>query len=177
MLLWAGIQAYATYLPAFTDKTGLTMADSNKELNSLIEKDHEALQHAMKELEVAFDDNPSPVDFLNWKLQRLWQLRDFNNQIQKHFDLEENDGYNEELIRIAPHLFGQIEHLEEDHLKISTDLNHIIQVLKQVDRVESAKIDRVKVRVKRLVRYIHEHEDAELRINQDAYYQDIGGGD
>ena len=120
---------------------------------------------------------PEATSFKSWKIELLWQLRDFHNQLQKHFDLEESGGFNEELARLAPHLVSKVEHLEEEHLKIISDLNHILGVLKGIEHVGSSKIDRVKCRVEGLVSFIRAHETAEHDVIQEAYYQDYGVGD
>ena len=153
------------------------MSELKTDLNDRIESDHQALHGTMKELEKTFSVVPKPAEFANWKLDLLWQLRDFNNQLQKHFDLEESTDYNIEISRVAPHLLRRIEHLEEDHLKIISDLSHILGVLKRIDHIESGNIERVKARVDGLISFLRKHEAAEREVMQEAYYQDYGGGD
>jgi hypothetical protein len=153
------------------------MSDVHKEMAIQIENDHKALHASLDALSTAFDKMPADDAFFGWKLKMLWQLRDFHNQLQKHFDLEEHGGYNAELTRMAPQLLPQIEHLEEDHLKISSDLCHIVDVLKGIYRVDSAKMSRVGDRTKELIQFIRDHEAAEHAIIQEAYYQDYGVGD
>lgn len=145
-------------------------------MNQLVESDHKALLKALSDLETAFE-HPDTEMFGEWKLERLWQLRDFLNQLQKHFDLEETGGFNEKMSRTAPHLVAQIEHLEEDHLKITSDLTHIIDVLKGVYQPDSPKLQRVHSRVQDLVQFIRVHEAAETDIIQEAFYQELGAGD
>ena len=153
------------------------MTDSNAEMNHLIETDHKELLASLDKLEVAFDEIPDHSKFMNWKVSRLWQLRDFYNQLQKHFDLEEHGGYNEKLARQAPHLISKVEHLEEEHRKITSDLNHILNVMKGIDHAGSAKIERVKCRVENLITFVRKHEATENGVIQEAYYQDYGIGD
>lgn len=145
-------------------------------MNELVDSDHKALLSALTDLETAFDE-PDIAHFGEWKLERLWQLRDFLNQLQKHFDLEETGGFNEKMARTAPHLCARIEHLEEDHLKITSDLNHIIDVMKGIYASDSPKLQRVRSRVLDLVTFIREHEAAETDVIQEAFYQEIGMGD
>lgn len=113
-------------------------------MNQRIENDHKALHSALKHIDVAFDEVPDFATFKDWKIELLWLLRDFLNQLQKHFDLEESGGFNDELSRIAPHLLAQVEHLEEEHLKIVSDLTHILDILKTVNRPDSGKMERVR---------------------------------
>ncbi|NQV72144.1 hypothetical protein HQ496_03400 [bacterium] len=147
------------------------------DLGAQIENEHKALHVSLNQLDTAFDVLPGPDDFKNWKLGLLWQLRDFQNQLQKHFDLEESGGFTSDMTKIAPHLVSKIEDLEEDHLKIISDLTHILDVLKSIQHAESAKIDRVKCRMEGLLSFIRNHESAENAIIQEAYFQDMGVGD
>jgi len=146
-------------------------------MNDLVENDHRALLKALADLDNAFSELPEMSGFNQWKLERLWQLRDFLNQLQKHFDLEEAGGFNEELTRSAPQLASRIAGLEEDHLKITSDLNHILDVLKPVPNIESPRIERVKVRLAELIAFIRRHEAEETDLIQEALYQDFGVGD
>ena len=147
------------------------------DLGAQIENEHKALHISLNQLDTAFDELPVSENFQNWKLGLLWQLRDFQNQLQKHFDLEESGGFTADMTRVAPHLVSKIEDLEEDHLKIISDLIHILDVLKSISRADSAKIDRVKCRVEGLLSFIRKHETAENAIIQEAYFQDMGVGD
>ena len=153
------------------------MSEYNTEMNHRIESDHRELLNTLDELDAAFAILPEASDFINWKLEMMWKLRDFHNQLQKHFDVEEHGGYNEKLARQAPHLIPRIEHLEEDHLKITSDLNHILEVVKSIDHVQSAKIERAKCRLEDLIKFIRKHEDAENEVIQEVYFQDYGIGD
>ena len=148
-----------------------------KSMSQRIENDHKALHKALNQIDNAFEEIPDTTTFKTWKIELLWQLRDFLNQLQKHFDLEESGGFNEELSRIAPQLLSKVEHLEEEHLKIVSDLTHILGVLKAVHHPDSGKLERVQHRVEALTAFIRAHEAAEHAIIQEAYFQDYGVGD
>lgn len=153
------------------------MKKVDKDLARRVEEDHRNLHTSLDSLDGVFEKHCEKGGFAVWKLDLLWQLRDFQNQLQKHFDLEEDGGYNADLIRLAPHLAPQIGNLEEDHRKIISDLNHILDVLKSVVDGESPTLARVQERVEGLVIFIREHESKEHAIIQEAYYQDYGVGD
>lgn len=153
------------------------MSDSVHKLASQIEHDHQELQSWISEIGTVFSKRSEAEDFVSWKIDLLWKLRDFQNQLQKHFDLEEDGGYNTDLIQIAPHLSTQVAHLEEDHRKIISDLNHILDNVKRIESDRSPIVLRLKDRVEALLAFITEHESKENAIIQEAYYQDYGVGD
>ena len=153
------------------------MNKSDSDLAQRIDKDHEELLIALSRLETYFEAEIEPEGFVGWKLDLLGRLRDFENQLQKHFDLEEDGGYNADLIRIAPHLAPGIARLEEDHRKIISDLDHVLDNVKRIESVYSPVISRIKVRIDALLAFIRAHESEEDAIIQEAYYQDYGVGD
>ncbi len=153
------------------------MKQSDRDLANRIERDHQELRASIDQLSTLFDAKIDAEGFIGWKLDLLWQLRDFQNQLQKHFDLEEDGGYNADLIRIAPHLASQVAHLEEDHRKIISDLSHILDNIKRIEGERSPMLLRVKDRVASLLTFIREHESEENAIIQEAYYQEYGVGD
>jgi hypothetical protein len=130
----------------------------------------------LNQLSPVFDELPEEENFHSWKLNFLWQLRDFGNQLKKHFDLEEFGGYNAELVKLASHLLPKIETIEEEHLKISSDIEHILDVFKGIQRVNSAKLHRVGGKVSDLIHFIRDHEATEHASIQEAYYQDYSVG-
>jgi len=153
------------------------MNKSDKDLANRVDQEHEELRDAIDRLSTLFDRKVESDGFVGWKLDLLWQLRDFENQLQKHFDLEEDGGYNADLVRIAPHLAPSIAHLEEDHRKIISDLDHILDTVKSVENETSPMLPRARKRIDALLSFIREHEAEENAIIQEAYYQDYGVGD
>ena len=79
--------------------------------------------------------------------------------------------------RMAPHLCARIDQLEEDHRKISSDLNHIIDVMKATRQADTAKLERIQKRVADLIQFIRSHEAAETDVIQEAFDQEMGLGD
>ena len=153
------------------------MDKSDQELANQVGREHEALRDTMERLGTLFDRKIDPDGFVGWKLDLLRQLRDFENQLQKHFDLEEHGGYNAELIRIAPQLASRIAHLEEDHRKIVSDLDHVLDIVKSIENESSPMLPRVKDRIDTLLTLTRQHESQENAVVQDAYYQEYGAGD
>lgn len=151
--------------------------DSPKTVASVVEHDHEVLHRTMHEL-LELVDAPVPTDrFADWKLDLLWRLRDFQNNLQKHFDLEEESAYKSELLRLAPQFANQIDHLEIDHRRFIADMAEILDHLKAMQRPDAPQIESVRSGFKTLVEQLEEHEGEERTLIQDVFYQDYGVGD
>jgi len=148
-----------------------------KTVASMVEHDHEVLHASMHEL-AGLIGAPVPADrFADWKLDLLWRLRDFQNNLQKHFDLEEESSYKSELLRMAPQFAHQIDGLEVEHRKFIADLTAILDHLKSMQRPDSPAIEAVRTGFAALVAGLEEHEGEERTLIQDVFYQDYGVGD
>ena len=148
-----------------------------KTVASMVEHDHEVLHRTMHEL-LELIAEPVPADrFADWKLDVLWRLRDFQNNLQKHFDLEEESAYKAELLRLAPQFANQIDDLEVDHRQFIADMVSILDHLKAMQRPDSPEIEAVRTGFRALVEHLEEHEGQERTLIQDVFYQDYGVGD
>lgn len=153
--------------------------DANKPrtVASMVERDHEMLHASMHEL-AGLVAAPVPTDgFADWKLDLLWRLRDFQNNLQKHFDLEEESAYKSELLRLAPQVSPKLDHLEDEHRRFIIDLTNVLDHLKGMQRSDSPGIQAVRSGFAAIVLGLEEHEGEERTLIQDVFYQDYGVGD
>ncbi len=153
------------------------MYNQEEDIAARIDEDHKQLRACMEALVAELEGEIDPDKFLQWKLDFLLRLRDFQNQLQKHFDLEEEGGYMQDVMHLAPQFAFRLENLQEDHRKIIADLNHIISVLKGIDHLSPTQIARIRQRIYELLELFKKHEAAENCLIQDIYMQDYGRGD
>lgn len=153
------------------------MTELEATLASRIEEEHLLLKQCMHELLAELETEPTDTGFREWKLHFLWRLRDFQNQLLKHFDLEEEREFIDEVLRVAPHYAGRIERLEENHRRILTDLEQAITMLKGIEQAASTRLTRMRARIHGLLAAFEAHEKEEMRLMQDVYFQDYGVGD
>lgn len=156
------------------------MADEAKKprtVASMVERDHELLHAGMHNLAGAIAAPVPGEGFAAWKLDLLWKLRDFQNQLQKHFDLEEESAFKSELLRLAPQVAGQLDHLEDEHRRFMRDLTSVLDYLKSMERSDSPAIQAVRSGFAAIVLGLEEHEGEERTLIQDVFYQDYGVGD
>lgn len=142
-----------------------------------VEKDHQHLKRDMDQLTKEVSAKISEEQFPEWKLEFTWQLRDFKNQLLKHFELEEEGGFNEELIHAAPEHHNRVRQLEDEHKQIISTLEKIVADLKQMDPTSFHEAPAIRERVLNLLKLLRAHEAAERQLIQDAYLQDFGAAD
>jgi hypothetical protein len=147
-------------------------------LTARIEADHRRINQTLTVFAAEAARSDTPADFAEWKLDLLAKLRDFHNDLLKHFDLEEAaGGLAEELLRIAPQRANEIKRTMADHRRIATLLANLIADLKRTEQATAGRITRLRERIQVLLDVIKAHETAEGALLQEAYFQDYGAGD
>lgn len=68
-----------------------------------VEKERVLLNKAFREIKLTIMQKITAEEFQHWRLEFLWQLRDFKNSLPKHFDLDEEGGFMRDILKVAPH--------------------------------------------------------------------------
>ena len=150
------------------------MQKKMSEVAARVEAEHESLKRTMSTLENEIKQEISSEDFSVWKLEFMGKLRDFQSSLLKHFDLEEEGDFMEEILSIAPQFRDRIERLEEEHTEIISDLNGILADLKKFSDRDFPQLVGIRKRVGEIFTTLHSHEAAERELMQDVYLQDHG---
>ena len=153
------------------------MAKKSSDLAKQIQKEHEDLKREMNSLQKEIEKDISPGNFNKWRLDFLWKLRDFKNEMLKHFDLEELSDFPNDLLNLAPHYMRRFEDIKSDHQKIIIDLEEILQELKSMDEKNLSTLNNTRQKIFDLISFIHTHEAAERELLEDTYLQDYGAKD
>lgn len=144
------------------------------DIASQIEKEHECIKRDMGDIKMAVMEKVSLKNFPDWRLEFIWRLRDFKTHLLKHFDLEEEGGFMNEILSEAPETVNQIKKLEAEHSQIVSELDDILADLKEMHEKEIPKLEDIRNRVTQLMSTIRNHETAENNLIQKVYYQEYG---
>jgi hemerythrin len=90
-----------------------------------------------------------------------------------HFQLEEENGYLEDLRRRSPHLEHEIEQLRQEHRDLARSLKTVLAAAREGTAAEEA----VRQEVRHWINSVRKHERHENRLVQDAYNVDLGPED
>ncbi len=142
-----------------------------------IDQDHRRLRSALAQLLAVLEEPIPDKNFLEWKLEFLARLRDFQHHLLVHFDLEEEGGFMDTVLRVAPQYARQVDRLLEEHAEIVKDLDRSIKLFKEADCPSSTRLLRVREGVRQLVTTHEAHESVEHELIQNVYNQDLGTGD
>jgi hypothetical protein len=153
------------------------MAKKSSELAKQIQKEHEDLKEEMDSLQKEIKKDISADNFKEWRLNFLWKLRDFKNEMLKHFDLEELSEFPDDLLNLAPHYLKRFDEIKTDHKKIVIDIEEILRNLKSMNEKDLSSFKNIREKIINLISFIHTHEAAERELLEDTYLQDYGAND
>jgi len=140
-----------------------------------VERDHKHLTEQMAKFRLFTRSEPEPEHYSRWRLEFLWQLRDFKNRLLKHFDLEEEGGFMQDVMAVAPHCERQINALKKEHERIPILMDGILMQLKAMREMDSDKLQQIQDRIAEIMGTLREHENQEHKLIQNAYYSEYGG--
>lgn len=139
------------------------------------QRDHEMLNEEMGKLKIIIWQEASDKDFSNWRLDCLWQLRDFRNCLLKHFDLEEEGGFMADVLRVAAHEARKINELKGEHDEMIDLLDEILNNFKELSDKDAARLESIRSQLNELIQMLREHENDENNLLQRTYYREYGG--
>lgn len=150
------------------------MERDKTEVAEKIAKDHESIRRYIGALNLSEMTEVDAKEFFDWKLEFIWQLRDFKNRLLKHFDLEEEGGFMEDIVKVAPHLSRKVSGLKVEHDQILMSLDEILFNLKRMKKKNDTELEQVRFELNDVITSLRDHENEENILMQQAYYLEFG---
>lgn len=150
------------------------MERDKTEVAEKIAKDHESIRRYIGALNLLEMSEVDAKEFFDWKLEFIWQLRDFKNRLLKHFDLEEEGGFMEDIVKVAPHLSRKVSGLKVEHDQILMSLDEILFKLKRMKKKNDTELEQVQFELNDVITSLRDHENEENILMQQAYYREFG---
>lgn len=142
-----------------------------------IEEGHKGLNQKMGGIKLASMKEVSSEDFANWRLEFIWQLRDFKNCLLRHFDLEEDGGFMKDVLSAAPESQPKVNVLKAEHRQFSKSLEKIMDTLKAMHKKDSEKLEQTRIELNEILATLLKHEEEEHRLLQRTYFREYDGAD
>lgn len=139
-----------------------------------IQKEHDCFKRDMNDILDEAAREIRTADFADWRLEFMWRLRDFKNHLLKHFDLEEEGGFIDDVLAEKPEATILVKKLEVEHVQIIAILDRLLDELKLMELHNIARLNNIREDVVELISTIRAHEAAENELIQDVYYQEYG---
>jgi hypothetical protein len=147
------------------------------EIAERIREEHERIKQQMKKINTMINAHVSQEGFPKWRLDFLWLLRDFKNDLHKHFDLEEEGGFMTEVVSLAPQHLNVVRQLEDEHQAMIASMDEILTALKSRAQKDDLKLDNLRRQITDLFGVLEKHEIAEGDLIESTYLQDDGMAD
>ncbi len=148
-----------------------------QEIAAKIKEEHQHIKQEIANVSRVVNKDVAADEFPRWRLDLLWLLRDFQNDMQKHFDLEEEGGFMSDVLQVAPQNMNAVKKLEEEHEQILNDLQQILADLKALSEKDDAKLELIRKNINDLFALLHHHEETEGELIVNTYLQDEGSVD
>jgi phosphoglycerate-specific signal transduction histidine kinase len=106
----------------------------------------------------------------------LRQVRKLRKELDEHFQLEEADGYFDDVVAKAPHLQRESDRLRGQHTEIISAVAKLQQSAGQIGD-DPSQLAAVRRLFKKVSQVFHKHETDEGRLLEDAYCRDTAAAD
>ena len=148
----------------------------SQDIDTKLRQQHEQIKTEIKAISTSLSTDVSEEEFPSWRLDLLWALRDCLNDLQKHFDLEEEGGFLSNVLKIAPQHQRVVKRLAAEHGTVSTRLNEAISAIKTLSLADHQNLRPIREEVESIFGLLREHEAVEGELLLTAYSQDEGAG-
>ena len=140
-------------------------------------KEHQELEQECDRL-LTLSLRPDSDDAVEeWRRALLDELSAFKGQLLSHFHHEEEGGFLLDVLREVPNVERRVQTLRLEHGEMASDLDAILDKLREMDLADREAIESVGRGVRTLVETLRHHEIEEQHLVQRTYYREYGAGD
>jgi len=147
------------------------------DVGAQLKEQHEYVKAEISKISEEISEEVVDAAFPSWRLKLLWQLRDFANNLYKHFDLEEEGGFMREVLDIAPQHQHAVKKLEAEHVTLATSLNQTVAEFKALSLPNHEKLGAIRSQLDKWFHSLRNHESVENELIMNTYLRDEGGND
>jgi hypothetical protein len=105
-------------------------------------------------------------DFALWKIEFIWQLRNFKNRLLRHFDFEEESGFFLNLPVVENRKGSLGKKIHREHRVLIHELERILRNLKKLKNAADPNIESIQSDILILIGEINIHENEEMNLIQ-----------
>jgi hypothetical protein len=109
-------------------------------------------------------------DFTLWKIEFIWQMREFKNDLLKHFDFEEDSGFYNYFSKTQSNGRSYGKKMRTEHKKLMKDLDKILAKLKKIREIRKPELKNMEVDILHLINKISKHENREMGVIDSLYH-------
>lgn len=133
----------------------------------------EEMRQAMIDLESVIS---SPSRAPTWMASMTAGTQRLRAALARHIEaVEAPDGILAEVIETAPHLVSHADQLRQEHGKLATAMNDLLEQLEDASPPDAERVDALRVAALDLLGRLSRHRQKGVDLVYDAFDMDIGG--
>ncbi|MCS6806921.1 MAG: hemerythrin domain-containing protein [Acidobacteriota bacterium] len=139
------------------------------QLNEIL-REHEIVREIIWQLERLVEEGGLVGQNVEWTQRLCNELSAFYNHLERHFALEERDGYMLDVVAMQPEVSGQVEALRQQHEQL---LRMVKELIRDGDMMASGldvSVVELRQRVQQVLSLIRQHETDENALIQRVFY-------
>lgn len=144
-----------------------------RDLAAEILSEHKELEAVIRELEHKLEEGGPAGARMTWFRNLHDELTRFRTHLQRHFVLEEESGFMDEMVNQMPHAASKVGMLCKEHGSILAAIDELINA---TDR-DAARFAELCRRIHHAISVVKRHENDEHLLIQTVYSQDLGAAD
>lgn len=129
-----------------------------------IEDEHAEVDSKLENLKIGLETWRESSDFVLWKIEFVWQMREFKNYLLHHFEFEEDSGFFEYFPVEGVKKGTSGNKVKLEHNRLIKDLDKILRRLKRTKETNLSKLKDVEISILKLIKDIYKHEEMEGHV-------------
>ena len=109
-------------------------------------------------------------DFTLWKIEFIWQMREFKRNLLRHFDFEEDSGFFDNFPKVQSSGCISRKKMRMEHKQLMKDLEKILVKLKKIREINNPDLKTIQVDIHHLISEILKHKDREMDMINSLYH-------
>ena len=128
------------------------------------------VENSLENIKIALKTWMESDDFTLWKIEFIWQMREFKNSLLKHFDFEEDSGFFDHFPKTQAVGGPYGRQMRTEHKQLLRTLDKILIKLKRISDIRNPELKRMEIDILHLISEIGKHEDREMGVINSLYH-------
>ncbi len=137
---------------------------------------HHELDRQIDRLKLELNAN-CETSIPDWLANCAQQFRQFHSELRAHMEIEEGDGFMVPVQQRRPTLTRKVEELLQQHREMAASCEDIECSLLALSDPKRQDVTVIREKINALLTALEQHEQAENKLVQEVFTQDIGGSD
>ena len=136
-------------------------------------REHEVVKAVIRQLEMLVEESGFVQQEPEWDRRLYDELLSFRRHLQRHFYLEEEDGFMVDVVALMPQASDQVEELCRQHSEILSTVDELIRKCLHLASGTSIQLTEFRNRVLQVLSSLRDHETEENQLVQQVFHRSM----